>query len=55
MSFSKEGLSAVREQQNQSGYVGYMESRKLAEESRYWISNEIELELYFAMREVIST
>ena len=52
VSFSKEGMSALREQQNQSGYVGYMESRELAEESRYWIDNEIELEHYFSMREM---
>lgn len=52
VSFSKEGMAALREQQNQSGYVGYMESRKLAEESRYWIDNEIELEHYFTMREM---
>ena len=54
LSFSKEGMLALREQQNQSGYIGYMESRELAmaEESRYWIDNEIELEHYFAMREM---
>lgn len=52
VSFSKEGMSALREQQNQSGYVGYMESRELTEESRYWIDNEIELEHYFSMREM---
>ena len=54
VSFSKEGLSALREQQNQSGYMGYTESRKLAmaEGTRYWIDNEIELEHYFNMREM---
>lgn len=54
VSFSKEGLSALREQQNQSGYMGYTESRELAvaEGTRYWIDNEIELEHYFNMREM---
>ena len=52
--FSREGMSALREQQNQSEYTGYIESRELAmaKETRYWIDNEIELEHYFAMREM---
>lgn len=56
VSFSKEGMLALREQQNQSGYVGYMESRELAmaEKTRYWIDNEIEWEHYATMREMSS-
>ena len=52
--FSREGMSALREQQNQSEYTGYIESREvaMAKETRYWIDNEIELEHYFAMREM---
>lgn len=52
VSFSKEGMLALREQQNQAGYVGYVESQKLAEESQYWIDNEIASDYYFSMREI---
>lgn len=54
VSFSKEGMAALREQQNQSECMGYMESRELAmsDGTKYWIDNEIELEHYFNMREL---
>ena len=54
VSFSKEGMSALREQQNQSEYMGYMESRELAmsDGTKYWIDNEIEVEYYFNMRDM---
>lgn len=54
VSFSREGMSALREQQNQPEYMGYMESRELAmsDKAKYWIDNEIELEHYFNMREM---
>lgn len=54
VSFSKEAMAALRDQQNQSGYMGYIESREwvMAEGTRYWIDNEIELEHYFTMREM---
>lgn len=56
VSFSKEGMSALREQQNQSESMGYMESRELAmsDGTKYWIDNEIELVHYFNMREMSS-
>ncbi len=54
VSFSKEGMLSLREQQNQSGYIGYVESKELAmaEETKHWISNEVEWEHYAAMREM---
>lgn len=54
VSFSKEGMLALREQQSQSEYAGYVESGELAmaEEAKHWISNEVEWEYYTAMREI---
>lgn len=54
VSFSREGMSALREAQNESDYEGYIECKKqaISEEARYWIDNEIELEHYFSMRKM---